>query len=482
MRLALVCLLAVGCSSVTFLPRKPTLLDRPSLPGSVDSAAPAIAATMPTAGGVVTPRVIVPTEARLTNGIRVIMLEEHSFPLVALGVVLARGEVDAPPGAFDLFMRSLTSGSDLIAPKALHRTLYEYGTRVEVSARKEESHVEAQFLAPLLADVVRMVVPTFATPTFDSEELDKLLDERRRAASRNRDEPGARAVRELYKLLYPAGHPYAQFLEDSPAPLANVTVDTVRAMRSFVGADDVSVVVTGDFTPARLLPLLEQALHTLKPGATASKTLDAAQPPLAAHVLAIDHPHDTQARLALGFLGVKLDDPDYVPLYCLARIIGADAKASLRVEHGLTYGASGTMYMMRMPAPVEITAAVNVAGVGQALRDTFGALNKFQTLESDFSQLERAKSSILSNWPDTFETVTASMRSLATLAAFGLPADTWIKWRAVVQNLTADDLVRVAKKYLDKSKAQLVVLGDVARFKADIDALGIAEVEVRSAH
>ncbi len=106
-------------------------------------------------------------------------------------------------------------------------------------------------------------------------------------------------------------------------------------MRSFVGADDVSVVVTGDFVPGKLLPLLEEALHTLKPGATASRAVEAAPPPTAAHVLAIDRPRDTQARIALGFMGVKFDDPDFVALYCLAHIIGQSAKGALRYRHGL---------------------------------------------------------------------------------------------------------------------------------------------------
>jgi zinc protease len=74
------------------------------------------------------------------------------------------------------------------------------------------------------------------------------------------------------------------------------------------------------------------------------------------------------------------------------------------------------------------------------------------------------------------------LRSLETLAALDLPADTWAKLYAAVQNLTADDLARVAKKYLDPAHAQLVVLGDVSRFKSDLDALGIAEVQVRAGH
>jgi zinc protease len=124
---------------------------------------------------------------------------------------------------------------------------------------------------------------------------------------------------------------------------------------------------------------------------------------------------------------------------------------------------------------------VNVA-FDEALRDTFGALKSFEGRVRDPHEFQHLKNWILASWPDTFDTVAESMRKLETLAEFDLPVDTWAKLRDAVQNLTADDLSRVAKQYLDPAHAQLVVLGDVPRFKADLDALGIAEVEVRKAH
>lgn len=254
-------------------------------------------------------------EARLKNGIRVMMLPEHAFPVVALGVVLARGQVDAEPGVFDLFMDSMSSGNELISPKALKPTLYDYGAWKHVAAAKESSSVEVQVLSPVLRDVVRMVVTSFSAPTFDSDEFALLLDAHRRAATRMRDESAASAEHQLYELLYPPGHPYAQSVVDAPAPLAGVTLDTIRNMRPFIGADDVSVVAAGSFAEENLVALLEEALGRLRPGAKSRRVVEAPPPPTAPHVIAIDHPGDSQARIELGFMGVKYDDPDFTPLF-----------------------------------------------------------------------------------------------------------------------------------------------------------------------
>ena len=61
------------------------------------------------------------------------------------------------------------------------------------------------------------------------------------------------------------------------------------------------------------------------------------------------------------------------------------------------------------------------------------------------------------------------------------PVNTWAKLRDAIETVSADDLAGVAQKYLDPARAQLVVLGDVQRFRSDLDALGIAQVEVRPA-
>ena len=146
------------------------------------------------------------------------------------------------------------------------------------------------------------------------------------------------------------------------------------------------------------------------------------------------------------------------------------------------YGVSASISMFRERAPLVVTAAVDAGRVGQALHDTLDALKSFDERERRPGELQFLKNQMLAWWPDSFDTVNQSLKGLETIAKLDLPVDTWTKLRDAVQALTADDLARVAKKYLDPARAQLVVLGEVSRFKADLDALGIAEVEIRKTH
>lgn len=470
--------LVTGCATIEFAPRKSTLLDQPSAPGVVDPSAAPFASTMPSATVLQIPPPTIASETRLKNGIRVMLIERHEEPLVAIGVVLQRGSVEAPPGVFDLFVASLSSGSDLISPKALHRDLWVYAVRRKLDVRREYSVVSAQFIAPLMHDVLRMIVPTFATPSFDSEELDDLIDQHKRFAGRSRDEPRASAHRELYKLLFPGGSPYADDPADSAKPLDGVTVATVRALRPLVAADDITIVAAGDVTLATLQTQLEAAIGSLGSGARARKEVPASSPPTSPHVLLLDHPHDSQAQLALGYPGVKYDDPDFPALYALSKIIQDGARVSLRLAHGVTYGVSSGIAMMRTPAPVVLTVAVDATRVTQAITDTFASVKDFAARLEKPGELERLKSWIVANYT-TYDTVDEALEALKPLAALDLPVDHWSKLRTAIEALTQADLVRVAERYLAPSHAQLVVLGDANLLRAELDALAIAPVEVR---
>jgi predicted Zn-dependent peptidase len=469
--------LAMGCSSVEFLPRKPVALDRAPLRGVTDSNAAPFPSSMPSASPAVARAGSVAEEFKLKNGIRVLLFEEHASPLVAIGVVIQRGSVEAPPGVFDLFVDAMSRGSDLIAPKAFDIDVQDtYAIVHRAGARAELSVVSAQFVAPLLHDVVRIVVPAIAHPLFDSDDFERVLDRHRRRVTAQRDEAGATARRELAKLLFPSGHPYAAS-DDVDHPLDGVTRDAVLALQTCVASDDVAVVAAGDVQRAQLEPLLEDVLGSMKPGARARKPIADAPPPAASHVLLLDHPHDTQAQIALGFITLKYDSPDYPALFVLSRLVQSAMYQAMRRGHGSTYGTSSELAMMHANAPLIFSAAVDVDQVGQALRDTFGTISNLETELRKPDTLARAKN-MAAHWA-SYETVDAAVASLSTLAAFDLPVDHWVKLKKGVEALTTEDLLRVAKQYLDLAHAELVVLGDVAHFQPDVEALKIGDIEVR---
>lgn len=481
-RAGIALLLATSCAAVEFAPRKSHPLDRAALPAMIDSTAPPLASTMPS-GSAGSPRApVTPTEAKLSNGVRVLLLEQHAHPLVAVGLVLQRGSGEAPPGIFSLFVDAMTyGGSADVGWHALRRDLFDYAVLSKTLVTREWSMTSAQFIAPLLKDVVGMVAPAYATPDLDADEVETLVDQHKARATHARDEPAARARREALTLLYPADHPYGMDIADIPHPFEGVTRASLRELYAEVGADDVAVVAAGDVTMESLRPQLEAALKPLKPSARARKEFPELVPPTSARAILLDHPGDSQAQIVIGFAGVAFDDPDYAAVKLVAAIIEDGMRASLRLEHGSTYRTSVDSRMMRQRAPVMFSTAVDVLLADQAINDTLGVLKNLETRLAKPNELDRLKNELFGN-AFAHDTVDDALASLAPIAALGLPPDHLAKVQRAIAALAVDEVVHVAKKYFDPARAQIVVLGDGLRLKGELDALGMGFVERKVAH
>ena len=63
-----------------------------------------------------------------------------------------------------------------------------------------------------------------------------------------------------------------------------------------------------------------------------------------------------------------------------------------------------------------------------------------------------------------------------TSKQYGLPADYWDSYPAKIAALTADDVQRVARKYLNPDALQLVAVGDASKIKPALEKYGSVEV------
>ncbi len=480
--LALGVLVACGCVAEHLAPLGPLAADRtrtsPAESGSV--AADPFPSSEPSSSP---PRPASPPairEAHLHNGVRVLMFEQHHFPIAGIAFVLGRGDADMDrPGVMDLFFRSLTSGSALVSAKGLHTDLYALGAQRNVAVHTSYCGLALTAVSPVLNDVMRIEASTFVSPIFDGEDFDEVLERQQTSLKASRSVPASVARRALMKTLYPPTHPNGQDASDSEKPLDGIKVSDIRALKPLVGSDDVSVVVVGHFNGDELLAELEKALGGLTGHASQTRKVPDVAQPAEAHVELIDHPGDVQVQIALGFVTVKHDDPDYPALFLASRLLGRASWRSMRLSHGLTYGSSSSLPMSRVQAPFLLTAAVEPTGVEQALHDAFDTLTTLRNYDKQPNELALAKQTVDAAWPDAFDTIEESLETLERIAGFGLPADAWTTLRTSVQTVTPEELKRVAEKYLDPTHAQLVLVGDAARLRPALASVGLTNVHGR---
>src|SRR6185503_17527747 len=90
-------------------------------------------------------------------------------------------------------------------------------------------------------------------------------------------------------------------------------------------------------------------------------------------------------------------------------------------------------------------------------------LNRLRDEKVPAEELENAKRAIIGGFALSLEQPQALLQNIITQKLYNLPADYWDTYPQKVSALTADDVQRVAKQYIDLGHLQVVAVGDAAK-------------------
>lgn len=425
---------------------------------------------------------------RLSGGLPVHAVHLPGRFLVTASLSLPMGAVDEPEergGVTVLAARALTEGTrrrDAIA-------LVEEAERLGASLRAEAGwdatvvgvDVPVERLAPalaLLAEVVR-------EPAFPPHEVERLRDQRLNDLLQARADPGRRAEEAYLATIFDPASPYAR-----PAAGARETVvdldDEAAAVayRSWAGFERCALVVGGDLSGVDLPAILEPLLGDLGPSAPAARPA----PPVVAGRLArpavriVHRPGSVQSELRVGHPGLPRRIPDYHAVAVMSAILGglfnSRLNMKLREEMGYTYGAGASFDLRRYAGPFTARAAVNTDATAPALADLVAELHRMREQLPTDAEIRAARDYLVGVFPLRFETSGPVVAAVGGLVTYELPDDELDRYRPAIEAVTADDVLAAARAHLDLERLGVVVVGDADAVAADVEALGIGDVEV----
>lgn len=427
-----------------------------------------------------------PTVVRetLPNGVKLLLVEDHEFPVVGLQAMVRGGmlaEQAGQAGMTEVVGDVLrTGGTQSMTGDALDErldrlgaSLNSYGSvdSMRVSGRVLTENVDA--VLPLFADMIRK--PAFA-------ENKVALAKRQQAsmvARRNDDVMGI-VQREFLKLLYGKASPYARQLEY--ADLEKLTrTDLVAFHARTFRPDMTTIAVFGDLKTDDMKRRLAQLFGDWKAQGAAPAYRAAATPPAHGSVNYIEKKDVEQTFLFLGHPGMRYDDPDYPAVRVMTDLLGGGFASRIfkkvRTEMGLAYGAGGSMvpqydhegffffYTSTKPSTTTV-----------ALRAILDEVKRIREAPVTDEELTYAKSSYLNTYAFDFDSKEKVIRRLLTYDFYGYPADFNTRLRNAVEKVTRDDVLRVAKKHLQPDLLAIVAAGIKEQFDKPLDTFGPVSV------
>jgi predicted Zn-dependent peptidase len=190
-----------------------------------------------------------------------------------------------------------------------------------------------------------------------------------------------------------------------------------------------------------------------------------------------------QSELRIGHLSTRRNTPDYQALLVMNAVLGGQfvsrINLKLREEKGYTYGARTGFDWRRGIAPFLLQASVDTVATADAIRDSLTEFDSIRGSRPPSAQeMLLAKASLTRGYPRNFETAQQVARSVAQLALYGLPDSYFEEFVPRVNAIQADDVTRVAQRYLDPSRMTTLIVGDHQAIADSIRALGLGEPQV----
>jgi zinc protease len=435
------------------------------------------------------PTLRVPAWSRstLANGAELIVSEKHELPLVSFTLTISGGFNQADPagrrGLADMTAAMMSEGTKTKDGEAFANALLLLGTAINVRIAGESGAISFECIASKLPATLDLLADMLVNPSFPADALERLRAQRLVALVQARDQTSAIAARIFPRLLYGDAHPYGQNVTEES--IKAITRDDVVAFhRAYFRPGVALVTVVGDVDAAAAKATIEKALAAWSKGGEKPAFQYPAPPALRATTIYLaDKPGAAQSTFAIGLPGPPRSTSDYYALQVMNTILGgmfqSRLNANIREEKGYSYGVGSGFAFGKGPgafrAGGDIVSAKSDAALLEFMKELRGIRGDRPITNEELST---AKDALTQRLPATFASVQSINAALVALWTQGLPEDYYQNYAARIAAVTREDVVRVARQYVDVDHLAIVIVGERASVEAPLRATRAAPVTI----
>ena len=414
---------------------------------------------------------------RLSNGLRLLVAEDHQLPEVSLRLVVEAGAVAEPagsPGLAELTSRLLTEGAGGRSAPETAEWLDRLGASFHASAGYDVTTINLHTLSDVLDGTLDFLRAVAREPTLAPDELERVRAETADELERERDEADVVADHALIRAIF-GDHRYGTPSAGEPGTVRSLErEEVVDFHRRRYTAEDAVAVACGDVDADSLRDALEDRFGDWERG----DARPAASPPPgeaeeAGRVLVVDRPGSAQAEVRLGTVGLSRGDEGFFPTLVGNAVLGglfnSRVNMNLREEKGWTYGARTSFHFRRSPGPFVAAAAVETGAAAAALEEFLEEIRGMWNRPPDEGELEVARNNLVLSLPRRFETVGQVTSRVAARLIHDLPDDWWRRYRERVEAVDGDEAVGRLRELLSPDRLTAVVVAGADEVVPDLE-------------
>lgn len=404
----------------------------------------------------------------LDNGLRLVIFDDKRLPLVSFRLAFLTGDASDPVdrvGVTSALASMLNEGTLNYSSRELAERIERLGANVSASSSEDFLIVSASSLSIYSAEILEILAEVVLRPAFPEAELELYKRNTIENLKFQRSQPNFLANEQTARILY-GDHPYSR-ISPSAADIEKLTRDALSdAHENFLRPDAAILIAVGDIEKDEFVNEVEQQFGIWTAGLSSCPHFPKPEVRTERSLTIVDRPGSAQANIVLANLAFPRNHRDYFPALVMNQVLGAGASSrvfmNLREEKGYTYGAYTRLDTKKLAGDFEATAEVRTQVTGDSLREFFFELERIRDERVSENELADAKNFLTGVFPIRAETQEGLTNLIVNQQLYDLPSDFLQTYRSNIEAVTAEDVERVARKYVLPEAMSIVIVGDAS--------------------
>lgn len=422
-------------------------------------------------------------EVTLSNGLKVILIEDRSLPYISMNLLVRAGASQDPlanSGVATLVGELLDKGTSQHNAMELADAMGELGSSLDVSVGQDFTLVGADSLSQHREKLLKYFAEMVTESSFAEADVRRVKKQVLSALQKTVDNPDLFADVMFDSYLF-GNHPYARRILGRKRDVQKLRRKSIiQYYLTYYRPNNAQLAVVGDLGPD-IVGELESAFKAWASRESKPMEFPELSEMQGIQILLIDKGELAQSQIRIGHFGIKRTDPDYLKLRVANMILGGAFHSRLvdevRAQRGLTYTIRSEFDSRLDRGPFSISTFTRHEKVGETISETLKVLQKFHDQGVSDKEVEDAKALLRGIFPRALETAEKLAQTLLTLRFYGVEDSYLTNYLDDIGRIRTKDVNEAIKKHIHPGSLKILVYSPKEKVLDQLRPQGVVEVK-----
>jgi len=403
---------------------------------------------------------------------------------VGLQLLLQAGKAHvtaAKAGLSQATAELLSQGTATRSAQQIAETIDSVGGNLEIRGAWDAAYAGVQLTSDQLDLGLDLLTDVILHPSFPAEEIERWRSQTLNSLQIQQEDAASLADAVFDRAVF-GDHPYGLPDAGTPESVKGITRDDLVAFHKARYVPNGAILaVVGDVKAADAFAKAERAFGGWKKGEDAKIPAVRQAERTKPRVIVVDKPDAVQTEIRIGQIGLAFTDPDYFVSLIYNSVLGQGSSARLynevRRNRGLSYGAESSFVHAYQPGSFTASTFTKSESSAEALKVSLDVIEGLAKEPVPAAELTERKTYLTGAFPMQIETPQGVAAKVVEALKYNYDRAWLESYRDKLDAVTAEQVQSFAKRRIHPGQALIVLAGNAAAFKADLEkAYGPVEV------